>query len=52
MEVNVNLMEENVVEINGGIINNVDASVKKKMYVKKIMFGILLHVTVKIENIC
>ena len=29
MEVNVNLIEENVIEINGGIIINVDASVKK-----------------------
>ena len=33
MEVNVNLIEENVIEINGGIIINVDASVKKKDYV-------------------
>ena len=52
MEVNVNLMEKIVVEINGGIIINVDASVKNIMYVKRIMFGILLHITVKMENIC
>ena len=35
--------------INGRIIN-VDVSVKNVMYVKKIMFGILLHVFVKMEN--
>ena len=51
MEVNVNLMEENVSEINGGIIINVDASVRNIMYLKKIMFGILLHITMKMENI-
>ena len=51
MEVNVNLMEENISEINGGVIINVDASVRNIMYVKKIMFGILLHITMKMENI-
>ena len=30
---------------------NVDVSVKTFMYVKKIMFGILPHVIVKMENI-
>ena len=49
--VNVNLMEEIVTRINGGIMINVDVSVKNVMYVKKIMFGILLHVIVKMENI-
>ena len=44
-------MEENVIQINGGIMINVDVSVKNVMYVKKIMFGILLHVIVKTENI-
>ena len=44
-------MEEIVIQINGGIMTNVDVSVKNLMYVKKIMFGILLHVIVKIENI-
>ena len=44
-------MEENVTQINGGITINVDVSVKNVMYVKKIMFGILPHVTVKIKNI-
>ena len=44
-------MKQNVSQINGGITINVDVSVKKFMYVKKIMFGILLHVIVKMENI-
>ena len=51
MNANVNLMEEVVTQINGGIMINVDVSVKNVMYVKNIMFGILLHVIVKIENI-
>ena len=49
--VNVHLMEENVIQINGGITINVDVSVKNVIYVKKIIFGILLHVVVKMENI-
>ena len=44
-------MEKNVIQINGGITINVDVSVKKFMDVKKIMFGILLPVIVKMENI-
>ena len=44
-------MEENVIQINGRIMINVDVSVKNITYVKKIMFGILLHVIVKMENI-
>ena len=44
-------MEENVIQINAGVTVNVDASVKKVMYVKKIIFGILLHPLVKLENI-
>ena len=51
MNVNVNLAEEKVIQINGGIMINVDVSVKKIMHVKKIMFGILLTVMVKMENI-
>ena len=43
-------MEENVIQINGGITIYVDVNVKN-MYVKNIIFGILLHVVVKIENI-
>ena len=44
-------MEENVIQINGGITINVDASVKNIIYLKKIIFGILLHVIMKMENI-
>ena len=44
-------MEENVTQINGGITINVDVNVRTVMYVKKIMFGILLYVVIKIENI-
>ena len=44
-------MEKSVIKINGGITINVDAIVKKFMYVKNIMFGILLHVIVKVANI-
>ena len=51
MNVNVDLMKENVIQINGEIMINVDVSVKNVTYVKKIMFGILLDVMVKMENI-
>ena len=51
MNVNVNLMEENVIQINGGITANVNVNVKKVMYVKKIMFRILLHVVVKMNKL-
>ena len=51
MNVNVDLMEENVLQINGGITINVDVNMKNVMYVKKIIFGILLHVFVKTEEI-
>ena len=44
-------MEENVIKINGGITINVNEGVKKFMYEKKIMFGTLLHVIMKMENI-
>ena len=37
--------------INDGIRINVNVSVKTIIYVKKSMFGILLHVIVKMENI-
>ena len=49
--VNVNLMEQNVSQINSRITINVDVSVKNITYVKKIIFGILLHVIVKMGNI-
>ena len=44
-------MEENVIQINDVIIINVDASVKNAIHPKKIIFGILAHVVVKMENI-
>ena len=44
-------MDENVIQINDGISINVDVNVKKVMYVKDIIFGILLHVIMKMENI-
>ena len=44
-------MEQNVIQINGGITINVDVSVKNIIYVKKNMFGILVHVFMKMENI-
>ena len=43
-------MKENVIQINGEIAINVNVNVKS-IYVKKIIFGILLHVVAKIENI-
>ena len=45
--VNVNLMEAILIQINDGIMANVDVSVKDVMYLKKIMFGTLLDVIVK-----
>ena len=44
-------MEENVIEINGEITINVDMSVKNVVYVKDMIFGTLLHVVVKMQNI-
>ena len=49
--VNLNLMKENVIQINDGITINAHVSVKNVMYVRKNMFGILLHVVVKMGNI-
>ena len=51
MNVNLSLMEQNVIQINSGITINVDVSIKNIIYVKKIMFGIGLHVVVTMENI-
>ena len=44
-------MVENVIQIKSGKMINVDASVKNIIYVKKSLFGILLNVVAKIENI-
>ena len=51
MQMQTYMMQENLTQINGGIMINVDVSVKNVMYAKKVMFGILVHVVVKIENI-
>ena len=42
---------KNIIQINVGITINLDLSVKKMIYVKKIIFGILLHVILKTQNI-
>ena len=44
-------MEQDAIQINGGITINVDVSVENLIYVKKIIFGVLLPVIVKMENI-
>ena len=44
-------MEENVIQINGGIKMNVDISIKNIIYLKMIMSVIRLNVIVKIKNI-
>ena len=49
--VNVNLMVENVIQIKSGKTKNFDASVKNIIYVKKIIFAILLHVVAKMVDI-
>ena len=51
MNVNANLIEENVTKINSRITLNVNETVKNIFSEKKIVFGILLHVIVKMENI-
>ena len=43
-------MEQNVSQINDEITINVDVNVKIIMYVKWIIFGILVHVVVETEN--
>ena len=44
-------MVENVIQIKSGIMINFDASVKNIIYVKKIIFRILLDVVAKMVNI-
>ena len=48
--VNVNLMPKRVIQIKSGIMLNDDAGTKN-IYVKKIIFGILLHGVAKTVNI-
>ena len=42
--------EKNVTQINDRIMINVNVGVKNVIYMKKIMFGILLHVIMKIKK--
>ena len=49
--VKVNLKGKTVVQINGGITINIDVSIKNVMYMKNIIFGILLNKVVKMDNI-
>ena len=44
-------MKENVIQINGAITINVNVSVKIIIYVKKMIFGVLVTVFVKMKNI-
>ena len=44
-------MEENVIQIKSGITINVTESAKDIIYMKKVIFGILLHVVAKMKNI-
>ena len=49
MNLNVNLMKQNVIQINGRIMINVDVNVKGILYVKKLMHETLVHVFGKTE---
>ena len=44
-------MEENAIQIISGVTINVDVGVKNIIPVKKIIFGILLHLVAKMVNI-
>ena len=44
-------MVENVIQIKSGITINADVSVKNIIYVKKVIFGIILFVVAKMVNI-
>ena len=48
---NVISIEKNLIQINGRITRNVDVSVKNIANVKKVIFGILVLLFVKMENI-
>ena len=42
---------QHIIQINGGIMVSADMSAKNIIYMKKIIFGILLHVAAKIQNV-
>ena len=48
MNVNISLMVENVIQVKSRIMINGDAIKKNIIYVKNIIFGILLHLVAKI----
>ena len=43
-------MEEDLIQINGETLINVDVSVRNIIHVKKVTFGALLDTFVKMEN--
>ena len=47
----VNLVEENIIQVKSGKTMNVDVNIKTIIYVKNTIFGILIHVVVKIESV-
>ena len=47
----VNLVEENIIQVKSGKTMNVDVNMKTIIYVKNTIFGILIHVVVKIESV-
>ena len=49
--VNLNLMVENVIHIKSELMINVYMSVKNMIYMKKIIFGILVYAVAKMVNI-
>ena len=44
------MLEKKVIQMNDGITKNVNVNVKIVMYLKKILFGMLLYVVTKTEN--
>ena len=50
-DVNIILVEENVIQIKSGIKIKVDVTVKHMIYVKKVIFWILILVVSKMEKI-
>ena len=51
MNLNVNLMKQNVIQIIGRIMINVDVNVKGIIYVMKLLLETLVHVFEKTEYI-
>ena len=43
-------MEENIIQVKSGKTMNVDVNMKTIIYMKNTIFGILIHVVVKIES--